>query len=345
MLFRSQASLPMSSNDQGNASAANLAKSKFTPLWTTQGGLDTWPDPGDAGIVNNAEIAAGANWTYTFYPTLGHDTWDNCWAEPNFWPFNNNAYASNPWALHGQTAFCPGVTIIDTLGVSPGFDAYQWQYNGSPMSSTTNTVIATQLGAYSCRVERGGIWSDWSHTPVTITIRQPTVTPPITLSGTESFVIPSLSQNNVVLQVPTGYASYTWQKVGSNTTISSANTLNVTTPGQYIVEVTQTGGCSSSFSPPFTVAAAPGTNAPDPASGVTASALSQTSVLVNWNQNPTPAHNEVNFEIYQATKSGGPWTLVAVTPQDAFKDTISGLTSATQYYYEKIGRASCRERV
>jgi hypothetical protein len=329
-----QASLPMSSDDQSNASATNLALTKFTPVWTTQGGLDTWPDPGDAGIVNSNEIAAGADWTYTYYSTLGHDTWDSCWLMPNFWPFMNNAYASNPWPLHGQTAFCPGVTIVDTLGVAPGFDAYQWQYNGTALSATGNSIIAKQLGTYTCRVERGGIWSDWSHTPVVITIRQPTVTPPITIGGLQSFVIPSLSQSNVTLSLPTGYASYLWQKVGSNTTIGTSNTLNVTAAGQYIAEVTQTGGCSSNFSSPFTVAAAPGTNAPDPASGVTATPLSQTSVLVNWSQNPSPAHNEVNFEIYQATKPGGPWTLAAITPQDAFKDTITGLTSATQYYYE-----------
>jgi hypothetical protein len=328
------ACLPMSSNVQSNVSASNLALSKFIPLWTTQGGKDTWPDPTDATIINAAEVAAGSNWKYTFYPTLGHDTWDSCWLEPNFWPFMNNAYASNPWALHGQTAFCPGVTILDTLGVAPGFQAYQWRLNQTTiLPSTTNTQIINQLGSYDCRVEYNGVWSDWSHIPVQITIRQPTVTPPITLQGNESFVIPSLSQNNVVLQVPTGYASYTWQKVGSNTTISSTNTLNVTSPGQYIVEVTQTGGCSSSFSSPFTISQAPGTNAPDPASGVTATALSQTSVLVNWSQNPAPVHNEVNFEIYQATKSGGPYTLAGITPQDAFKDTISGLSSATKYFF------------
>ena len=215
-------------NDQTNATPSNLAISKFTPLWTTQGGLDTWPDPTDAGIVNNNEIAAGSQWTYTFFPTLGHDTWDSCWLEPNFWPFQVNAYSSNPWALHGQFQYCPGVTFSDTLGVSPGFDAYQWRMNGGVLNGkTTNTLVVTQLGTYDCRVERGGIWSDWSHTPAVIATRQPTVTPPITAQGLESFVIPSPSQSNVVLQVPTGYASYTWQKVGSNTTISTTNTLNV----------------------------------------------------------------------------------------------------------------------
>jgi large repetitive protein len=328
------ACLPMSSNQQSNANSTTLALTKFTPLWTTQGGLDTWPDPNDATIVNAAEVAAGADWAYTFYPTLGHDTWDNCWIEPNFWPFMVNAYQANPWPLRGQSAYCPGVNIVDTLGLAPQFDAYQWRMNGNLISgATTNTYIAKALGTYDARVERNGIWSDWSHIPVTITIRQPTVTPPITTSGLESFVIPSLSQSNIVLQMPTGYASYTWQKVGSNTTIGSANTLTVTSPGKYIAEVTQTGGCSSSFGAPFTVVGAPGTNLPSPASGVSASALSQTSVLINWSQNPSPQFNEVNFEVYQGTKSGGPYQLVGITGPDASKDTLTGLTSATKYYY------------
>ncbi len=328
------AQMPMSSNNQGNSTPGNLALTKFTPIWTWQGGLDTWPDTYDAGIVNTQELTAGADYKYQIYPTLGHDTWDNAWAEPDFFPFALRSYSSNPWPLHGQSAFCPGVAITDTLGVAPGFDGYKWRYNGGIISgATTNSIIVNQLGTYDCQVERNGVWSDWSHTPVVITIRQPTVTPPITTAGLASVVIPSLSSPGVTLQVPTGYASYTWQKVGSNTTVSSANTLNVTTPGQYIVEVTQTGGCSSSFSPPFTVISANGPNAPDPASGVLATPVSQTSILLTWNQNPTPTNNETGFEIYQATKSGGPYTLVAITGPDVSKDTIPGLSAASNYFY------------
>src|SRR5580704_13434833 len=268
------AHIPMSSNDQTNSSPANLALTKYTPIWDLQGALDTWPDPGDGAVIDAEEIAAGADYTYKLYKTLGHDTWDSTWLEPNFWPFLNNAYSSNPWALHGQTAFCPGVTFSDTLGIAPGYDAYQWRQNGVVMpGATSNSIVVTTLGTYDARVQRNGIWSDWSHTPAVVSIRQPTVTPPITTSGLASVVIPSLSSPSVTLQVPTGYATYVWQAVGNSTTISSTNTLNVTTPGQYIVEVTQTGGCSSSFSPPFTVESASGPNPPDPASGVLASAL------------------------------------------------------------------------
>jgi hypothetical protein len=224
-------------------------------------------------------IAAGAQYKYTLYPTLGHGTWNTGWAESDFWPFCNRIYAANPWPLHGQTAFCPGVAVQDTLGVAPGFDAYQWRKDGTVITTaTTNSIVVTTYGTYDCRVQRNGIWSDWSHTPVVISIKQPTVTPAITTQGLASSVIPALDNSSITLQLPTGYATYTWQKVGSSTTLSTTNTLTVSTAGQYIAQVTETGGCSSSFGNPFTVVAANGANAPDAASGVLAAPLSQTTV-------------------------------------------------------------------
>ncbi|OJW56509.1 MAG: hypothetical protein BGO55_26855, partial [Sphingobacteriales bacterium 50-39] len=65
-----------SANFQGNASSTNIPKTKFLAIWDFQGGLDSWPDPNDAGIVNQAMIAAGAQYKYTLYPDLGHGTWD-----------------------------------------------------------------------------------------------------------------------------------------------------------------------------------------------------------------------------------------------------------------------------
>ena len=322
-----------SSNNQGNASSTNVAKTKFLPIWDFQGGLDKWPDPNDAGIVNQIMINVGAQYKYTLYSDLGHGTWDRGWAEPDFWPFCKRAYGANPWPLHGQVQFCPGITPRDTLGVAPGFDAYQWRKDGNLLSATGNQIIVTDYGTYDCRVQRNGIWSDWSHTPVVIAVKPPTVTPTITVAGLASNVLPALDATSVTLQLPAGYATYVWQKVGNSTTLSTTNTLTVSAPGQYIAQVTETGGCSSSFGAPFTVVAANGPNAPDPASGVLAAPLSQTSVLLNWNQNPAPAYNETGFEIYQGTKAGGPYKLVAVTGPDASTDTIMGLNAGMKYYW------------
>src|SRR6185503_16504841 len=178
----------------------------------------------------------------TIYPDLGHGTWDRGWAEKDFWPFCNRAYGANPWPLHGQTQFCPGVTPLDSLGVAPGFDAYQWRKDGVLLPDTGNQIIVNQYGTYDCRVQRNGIWSDWSHTPVVIAIKPPTVTPTITVQGLASNVIPALDNTSITLSLLTGYATYVWQKVGSSTTIGATTTLTVSTPGQYIAQVTETGG-------------------------------------------------------------------------------------------------------
>ena len=57
------------------------------PIWLFQGGLDTWPDPNTAQQVVDYYKSVGGLLTYTFYPNLGHDTWDSAWKEPGYFPF------------------------------------------------------------------------------------------------------------------------------------------------------------------------------------------------------------------------------------------------------------------
>ncbi|MHA4808118.1 fibronectin type III domain-containing protein [Flavitalea flava] len=327
------AALPMSGITLGDSTAAVRPLVKFTPLWDFQGGLDTGPDPNTAQQVVSGLNAAGANIKYTLYPQLGHGTWTTAWAEPDFFPFCNRAYMSNPWTLFGRTQFCPGDPINVTIGVAPKQDAYQWRKDGVLLSAITNSITATTTGTYDCRVQRNGIWSDWSHIPVVISIKAPTVTPPITVSGLMSKVIPALNNPGVTLKVPSGYVSYLWQKTGDTTTRSTDSTLKVTTPGNYIVRVTELYGCSSSFSAPFTVIDSAGPNRPDPASGLTVTVLSQTSMELDWSQNPSPNYNETNFEIYQSTQPGGPYTMAAITGADVTTQVITGLQTNTKYYY------------
>ena len=175
------------------------------------------------------------------------------WAEPDFIPYMLRAYSSNPWPLFGRSEFCPGDPINVTIGLTAGFDQYEWRKNGVLIpGATTNTIQvsgATAIGVYSARVRRGSYWSDWSRTPVEIKIKAPTVPPTISIAGLMSKVIPALDGNNgVTLQVPTGYTSYLWQREGSSATIGTTNTLNATTPGSYKVRVTEQFGCSTEFS-------------------------------------------------------------------------------------------------
>ena len=205
---------------------------KFTPVWLIQGGLDGSPDPSTSIQLVNAMNAVGADLTYQIFPNDGHDTWDDTWAQPTFWPFLLAGYSSNPYALFGRTQFCPGDPINLTVGLAAGYQAYQWRMNGTIIpGATSNTINVTQLGTYDAQVERNGVWSDWSHIPVVISIKQPTVSPAITIPALTSNVIPALdTSHGVTLQVPTGYASYLWQAVGGNTTLSTTNTFTATTP-------------------------------------------------------------------------------------------------------------------
>ena len=57
-------------------------------------------------------------------------------------------------------------------------------------------------GTYDARVERNGIWSDWSRTPVQIIVQAATPTPPIQVAGAMSTAIPAADGKNYVnLQV------------------------------------------------------------------------------------------------------------------------------------------------
>ena len=327
--------IPMSAVSIQFTASSTVNEVKYTPIWNIHGGLDGAPAPYTATQVANAMAAAGANYVDLDMTTQGHDTWDSTWSMPAFWPFLLNAYCSNPWTLFGQTQFCAGVPINLTLGLAPGFQAYQWRMNGTVIpTATTNSINVTQYGTYDARVERNGNWSNWSPIPAVVGLMPPTVTPPITVTPNSSQVIPDLNGNGTTLQVPASYTSYTWEKPGSSTIIGTNNTLTVTTPGQYIVEVTQLHGCSSNFSPPFTVINANGPNKPDPASDLIATTLSTTSLVLNWSQNPNPVNNNTGFEVWQGTKSGGPYNLIGVTAADASNDTVRNLTPGVTYYYK-----------
>jgi hypothetical protein len=329
------AALPISHAEIGYTDNTLVNTLKFTPIWNTEGGLDGSPAPATGEQVRDAFNAVGANFQYKEYPTLGHGCWDSVWKEPNFWPFMNNSYMANPWTLFGRSQFCPGDPINITLGLVPGLQAYQWRKDGVLLSATTNSIQVTTAGTYDARVERNGVWSDWSRTPVVVGIKPPTVTPPISISGLMSSVLPGADGLNYVnLQVPdSGYTSYSWKQVGGSAIIGTTRILKVTQPGQYIVAVTQQFGCSSIYSAPFTVASASGPNPPSAATSLIATPLSFTQMQLNWARNPNPTNKETGFEIYRATTSGGPYTYIGLAPADTVNYIDNNLKPNVKYYY------------
>ncbi len=326
--------LPMSSVAIAFSNTDSVAKWKYESIWNIHGGQDGSPAPYTAQQVLLAMQAQGANYTDLDMTTQGHDTWDSTWSMPAFWPWMKAQYCSNPWTLFGRTMFCVGSTINVTVGLEAGYQAYQWRKNGVIIpGATSNTITVTSVGTYDAQVERNGNWSLWSPVPVVIQNPPPTVTPAITVAGLMSKVVPAPDGNTgVTLQEPTGYATYLWEKTGSTTSLAATNTYYAPA-GQYVAEVTQQYGCSTSFSAPFTVASANGPNAPSPATALVATDISTTSQRLNWTQNPNPTYQETNFEIYQGTQSGGPYKLIAITGPNVSADTVTGLKAGNKYFY------------
>lgn len=158
--------IPMSGISASYVNYVN--KLKFTPIWYFQGTFDTNPNPATAHVVRDAMAKAGANFKYTKIFIAQHDTWDFAYRQPDFFPYMLRAYASNPWPLGGKTTFLQ-YPINITVGVPPGFSAYEWRKNGKIITNaTSNTLQVTSAGKYEARVRRGTKWSDWSHTPVII---------------------------------------------------------------------------------------------------------------------------------------------------------------------------------
>jgi predicted esterase len=171
-------SVPMSWSQTSYTDPTFINVVKQTPIWDFQGGLDNNPAPYTTYQVRDALVAAGANFKLTEYPNLDHGTWWAAWAEPDFWTVIKKGYSSNPWPLRGKSTFFPGETISSTLTLPPGFNAYEWRKDGVLISgANTNTLNATALGTYDARVQRNGLWSDWSRTPVQLKMKTVTTLP------------------------------------------------------------------------------------------------------------------------------------------------------------------------
>ena len=312
---------------------------KYTPIWLFQGGLDQSPDPSTTIQLVNAYNNDGGNLTYTVFPNDGHDTWDNAWQEPGYFPWMNKVNKSKPWTLTGKNSFCPGTTVSGTMGVVAGMSSYQWRLNGTPISgATSNSYNFTGLGNYDVTFVNNGYTSPYLGID-TIVTQAPTISPNISVNGLASDVLPAPDgSTSVSLTVPAGYTSYVWERVDSpagNPAIlsSTTNVLTGATPGQYAVKVTQQFGCSSSFSAPFTVIKAAGPNAPSAPSNLIATATSTSSIRLNWNEVANPPNPETQFEVYQGSASTGPFTLIGYSPALVDSFVINNLNPKTTYYY------------
>ena len=321
------------------------------PVWMASGGLDQNPDPASARSFVNAFQNAGGNIRYSFFPLSDHDSWTPQWNEPYIITAWNNAHKANPLVFFNRTEFCPDSAINVKLGLSPGFYSYEWRKGDTLIATTTNNVATftnsafvtlnnfheisiNHYGTYSVRFKRTSTsdWSVWSPQPAVISPKTVTITPAIQVRGINSKVLPSIDGSTTVpLKLPPNYIEYEWRRVSDDVVVGT-DSLFTAPVGQYRAKVKEQFGCSSQFSSIFTVVNAGGTPKPDAAKHLTAFTLSQTSIQLEWSDNANPLSDETGFEVYRSQTSGGPYTLVGITPANVKTFIDKNLSPHTTYY-------------
>jgi large repetitive protein len=310
------------------------------PIWFATGGLDTNPSPYLAQQMYDSLNNRGADVIWTLYPNQGHFVWYTHWFEAGFVPYMNDMHKANPLVYFQQNLFCPDSPTNARLGISAGFFAYEWQVNtGSGYTNipgaTSNEYVATSYGTYRVRFKRisTGDWSEYSPKPVVVGPKTTTITPDPTVKGLRSKVLPAPDGSTTVpLRLPQGFVGYEYWRVSDNTLVGTDSVFEAA-PGTYKARVKEKFGCNAFFSNDFIVIPANGPNKPDAAKNLTAFAVNQSSIQLDWSDNPNPAFNETGFEIYRGTASGGPYTLIAITAANVLTYLDNNLPSNTTYFY------------
>src|SRR5689334_13596095 len=258
------------------------------PIWFATGGKDPDPSPAQADYALNRMKEIGADIRYTRYPDLGHSVWYAHWREPDYPAAMNNMHKANPLVFFQRNEFCANEAINARLGITQGFYAYEWQKDSVTIATRTNgvnTIVALQhvisftgneinvksFGTYRVRFKRTSTseWSLFSPAPAVVRLKTITITPPITVSGAASNLLPALDGSTTVpLQMPAGFLNYQWYRVSDSALVASTQIFNAPV-GTYIGRYSEQYGCGTSFSPNYTVIDANGTPKPDPVTNLT----------------------------------------------------------------------------
>jgi predicted esterase len=321
-----------------------------TPLWQFQGGMDTNPSPGNSANWINALKSKGGDPRYTVYPELGHGVWNTAYAEPDFFSWILAQNKRNIHVFGGNTTLCSGGSI--QLGISAGFLAYQWTFNGADIAgATSRTYSATAGGTYAVRFRRktDGVWD--TSNPVSIQAAGAGERPVLTYTGSTylPIQIPGSVDNVLTLVAPAGYSQYRWYKsgtyVGATTsnlkTIATGTGNNASYAGWYTCTVQLPAGCFSGSSNSVIVRY----KDPQPTSPVfnitSRTAINPRQIKVTW-ENPA---GETSFEIWRYRKGdyveGPPATgyplekfkLVATVGANVTSWTDNGLRPGANYIY------------
>ncbi|MFT3932409.1 MAG: T9SS type A sorting domain-containing protein [Chitinophagaceae bacterium] len=158
------------------------------PIYMACGGIDVGPYPSNVMQFRDSVALKGGNIYIGYNPTVGHSSWTPQWNETDinnhflistYW---NSAHKAQPLLYFQNSQFCIDSPINAKMGITDGFYAYEWQFNGGGgfttiSGATSNTYTATAAGAYRVHFMRTSTsgWSDWTPTPVVISTKKCTL--------------------------------------------------------------------------------------------------------------------------------------------------------------------------
>lgn len=349
------AALPMSAPTEASIITKGLRpRVAHIPLWIFQGGLDIAPTPARTRGYVKSFRDAGAIVRYTEYSHLGHGVWNTAYGEPDFFSWMLKKDKANIHLFGGVSAICESNGQGVRMELAEGFHQYQWEYNGSIISTATAAkYVANSPGTYRARFSRkknpeASDWNRWSD-PVQITSQNMTA-PKIEQKGT--VVLKGLDNYNYAhLKADAGFAHYYWYKNGILLNLPGSQD-DTTRMVKFSAGDCSSGSCSGNGV--YTLMVAGPDNCPSPVSegkyiffsnqapiniaaptNFSASSLPNARVSLNWNDAST---SENGFEIWRRRQTGAStyskWEMAPIVQSNATGVIDQGLYPSTTYQYK-----------
>ena len=137
--------------------------------------------------------------------------------------------------LSGDAVLCPGESAM--LSAPLGFDSYVWFQGTTVLPNSGNTLSVSTSGVYSLQGTIGTCSS--TSAPVSITsVNNPTAT----ISSPSN--VAACAGETIQLETALGMSSYAWYQSGSNTVLTTNNSIELNANGNYYVVITDSNGCS-----------------------------------------------------------------------------------------------------
>ncbi len=336
--------IAMSAVDDGYINTQGVAQRiAHIPLWIFQGGKDVNPLPSKTRRYMQQFESVGADIRYTFYPEIGHGTWNKAFNDPEFFTWMLGQNKADIHSFEGSTAICSEAGT--RLELAKGFFAYQWEYDGQIIPGADSAVFfAKSPGQYRARFARvanptEAQWNQWSKP-----LELQTAAPPVaTVRQVGTVVLRDLNNGtDAVLRSEDTHSQYHWYKNGSplNLPGNEDDTMNTVTltpahgNGVYTLVVSDMG-CRSVASDPVYVffgnSAPLNITAPTNFEGISATPAENT---LTWTD---ASDNEGGFEIWRRKQVGSSWSsweMVTITAPNVTSFDDTGVEPTVSYQYK-----------